>query len=458
MPGVSGPPAKPLDGITVVDMTIALAGPYATQLLAALGATVIKVENPDGGDPSRNNAPYVGASGLQLAREDAGDLSVSMLERGRNKLSVTLDLKRPEAREVFDDLTRAADVVVENFSAGTADRLGVGYARLSGLNHRLVYLSISGFGAGEPGKGMDSIFQALSGLMTTPGSRGDPPVRNAVPFGDLVGPLFGVIGTVSALFMRERTGRGQHVDVALLGALTSLVATEPWDTMERAGIETRTGNVVPRLAPFGIFATSDGHVALCAPTDAFARGVFEAIGEAALVDDDRFSTRDRRVANSAELHGLIAEWAASLPPRRRWPRSMPAASRPRSSETRRAPYGTPARFAAARPSSSSTRSSGRSRSSTGAASPSASPTPVRDTTRRRRGSASTTTSCSAGSSATRPTGSTRFVPPALSETPPRRLKARSQRDPGNGRSGFDSERNSEAGRVSGYLTNNPRLG
>jgi crotonobetainyl-CoA:carnitine CoA-transferase CaiB-like acyl-CoA transferase len=121
-----------------------------------------------------------------------------------------------------------------------------------------------------------------------------------------------VIGTLSALFMRERTGRGQHVDVGLLGALTSLVATEPWDTMERAGIEMRTGNVVPRLAPFGIFATRDGHVALCAPTDAFARGVFEAIGKPALVEDDRFSSRDRRVANSAELHGLIAAWAAPL--------------------------------------------------------------------------------------------------------------------------------------------------
>ena len=100
---------------------------------------------------------------------------------------------------------------------------------------------------------MDTIFQALSGLMTTPGNYGDPPVRNAVPFGDLIGPLFGVIGTLSALLMRERTGQGQHVDVALLGALTSLIATEPWDTMERAGIEMRTGNVVPRLAPFGIF-------------------------------------------------------------------------------------------------------------------------------------------------------------------------------------------------------------
>jgi crotonobetainyl-CoA:carnitine CoA-transferase CaiB-like acyl-CoA transferase len=305
-------PPKPLAGVTVIDMTIALAGPYATQLLAGLGATVIKVENPAAGDPARNNAPYVGETGLHLARADASDLSVSMLERGRNKLSVTLDLKRPEAREVFDDLARRADVVVENFSPGTADRLGVGYGRVAEVNPRLVYLSISGFGTGEPGKGMDTIFQALSGLMTTPGSDGDPPVRNAVPFGDLVGPLFGVIGTVSALFMRERTGSGQHVDVALLGALTSLVATEPWDTMQRAGIETRTGNVVPRLAPFGIFATRDGHVALCAPTDAFARGVFEAIGASALIEDERFRSRDRRVANSVELHDLIAGWAAAL--------------------------------------------------------------------------------------------------------------------------------------------------
>jgi CoA:oxalate CoA-transferase len=304
------PCRKPLDGVTVIDMTIALAGPYATQLLAALGATVIKVENPAGGDPSRNNAPYVGSAGLHLAREAADDMSVSMLERGRNKLSVTLDLKRAEAREVFDDLVRHADVVAENFSARTADRLGVGYAHVSELNPRIIYLSISGFGSDEPGKGMDTIFQALSGLMTTPGSYGDPPVRNGVPFGDLIGPLFGVIGTLSALFMRERTGRGQHVDVGLLGALTSLIATEPWDTMERAGIAMRTGNVVPRLAPFGIFETKDGHLALCAPTDAFARGVVEAIGQPALLEDDRFSSRDRRVAHAEELHDLIAVWAA----------------------------------------------------------------------------------------------------------------------------------------------------
>ncbi len=302
---------RPLDGITVVDLTNALAGPYATQLLAALGATVIKVENPARPDSARSNAPYVGKAGLRIVREDETDMSISMLERGRNKLGVTLNLKLPEAREVFDDLVRHADLVVENFSAGTSDRMGIGYEHCAAINARIIYVSISGFGAGEPGKGMDSIFQALSGLMFTPGSEGDPPVRNAVPFGDLTGPQFAVMGALAALYMRERTGRGQRVDVSLLGALTSLLATEPWDTMERAGIATRTGNVVPRLAPFGIFPTTDGFVAVCAPTEPFARGVFEALGRPELYEDERFANRDRRVANEAELHALIADWTAT---------------------------------------------------------------------------------------------------------------------------------------------------
>jgi crotonobetainyl-CoA:carnitine CoA-transferase CaiB-like acyl-CoA transferase len=303
---------RPLDGITIVDLTIALAGPYATQLLAALGATVIKVENPAGGDPSRSNAPYFGSTGLTLSRDADDAMSVSMLERGRNKLGVTLNLKHPEGRSVFADLVRRADVLVENFSSGTTDRLGIGYAWAAELNPQLVYTSISGFGAGEAGKGMDTIFQALSGLMRMSGSDGDPPVRSGVPFGDLTGPLFAVIGTLSALLQRERTGRGQHVDVSLLGSLTALAATEPWGTMERAGIEMRTGNTVPRLAPFGIFATRDGHVALCAPTDTFARGVFAALGRPELAEDERYATRDRRVGNARALHSEIEAWAAGL--------------------------------------------------------------------------------------------------------------------------------------------------
>ena len=299
----------------MLDLTVALAGPYATLLLGALGATVIKVENPQqGGDTSRNNAPYVGAGGLSLARTSDQDMSVAMLERGRNKLSMTLNLKRPRARELFGQLVRHADVVVENYPAGTADRLGVGYSFCSSENERIIYTAISGFGATgarRAQKGMDTIFQAMSGLMTVSGADGDPPVRSGIPVGDMTGPLFAVIGTLAALYQRERTGVGQFVDVSLLGALASVVATEPFDKLEELGIPTRTGNAVPRLAPFGIFETADGYFALCAPLDKMVHGVFSAIEQPELAEDERFSSRDRRVRNWIELHGLIEAWAGA---------------------------------------------------------------------------------------------------------------------------------------------------
>ncbi|HET7566915.1 MAG TPA: CoA transferase [Gaiellaceae bacterium] len=304
---------RPLEGVTVVDLTIALAGPYATLLLGGLGATVIKVENPHrGGDQSRGNAPYAGPGGLTLARTTPDDVSVAMLERGRNKLGVTLDLKAERGRELFGELVRRADVVVENYAAGTADRLGIGYAFCSGLNERIVYTAISGFGAARPGrKGMDTIFQALSGLMTVSGAEGDPPVRSGIPFGDMTGPLFAVIGTLAALLQRERTGRGQLVDVSLVGALTSLVATEPFDRLQALGVPTRTGNTVPRLAPFGIFPTADGSLAVCAPTDEMAHGVLRVVGLSP--GDERFATRDARVTNWVELHDRIARWTEARP-------------------------------------------------------------------------------------------------------------------------------------------------
>jgi crotonobetainyl-CoA:carnitine CoA-transferase CaiB-like acyl-CoA transferase len=301
-------PQRPLDGVVVLDLTVALAGPYATLLLAGLGATVIKIENPHrGGDQARGNAPFAGPNGLTLGRTTDEDVSVAMLERGRDKLGVTLDLKDPRGKELFGDLVRHADVVVENYSAGTADRLGVGYAFCSDLNERVVYTAISAFGAAQPGrKGMDTIFQALSGLMTVSGNDGDPPVRSGIPFGDMTGPLFAVIGTLAALHQRERTGRGQLVDVSLAGALTSIVATEPFDKLDALGVPVRTGNVVPRLAPFGIFPTTDGSVAVCAPIDAMAHAVLRVVGLAP--DDERFATRDARVANWVELHDAVARW------------------------------------------------------------------------------------------------------------------------------------------------------
>jgi crotonobetainyl-CoA:carnitine CoA-transferase CaiB-like acyl-CoA transferase len=307
---------RPLTGKTVLDLTTALSGPYATLLLAGLGARVIKIENPMlGGDSSRNNAPYYSDHGLEARRTSEQDMSVSMMLRGRNKESMTLNLKTPEGKKVLLELAKTADVVVENFSAGVTKRLGVDFETLHEVNPRLVYASISGFGAqGGPGSGkaMDTIIQALSGTMLTAGSPGEPPVRFGLPIADLVAPLFGVIGVLAAVLESERTGEGQHVDVSMLGALTSLVACEPFDAFETIGMPLRTGSYVPRLAPFGVFVTKDGWFALCGPTDAFSSGVMKALGVPEMAEDERFSRRDNRVHNADELHAMIASWAQHL--------------------------------------------------------------------------------------------------------------------------------------------------
>ena len=297
----------------MLDLTIALAGPYATLLLAGLGARVIKLENPLMGDPARSNAPYLGRNGATLVRQADDDISVSTLNRMRNKLGITLNLKHPEARAVYADLVKQSDVVCENFSRGTLDRLGVGYSFVHEMNPRAVYCALTGFGSdGEAspgtGKAMDTIIQALCGSMQTSGAPGDPPVRAGVPFADMITPLFAVIGVLAALRMAEATGTGQFVDVSMLGAMTSLVAGEPFDVLERLGVPTRTGQTVPRLAPFGIYPALDGFIAICAPTDIFANGLFEAMEQPELMNDARFATRDLRVKNVTEIDALVETW------------------------------------------------------------------------------------------------------------------------------------------------------
>lgn len=309
--------AGPLAGKTVLDLTTALSGPFATLLLASLGARVIKVENPSrGGDTARNNSPYVTPDGVSLQRTGPDDMSVSMLLRGRNKESITLNLKHEEGRRVFLDLAASADIIVENYSAGVTERLGIDYEAVRQVNPRIVYTSISGFGSqgvpGGDGKAMDTIIQALSGIMMTAGEPDDPPIRFGLPIADLTPPLFASIGTLAAILDAERTGQGQHVDVSMLGSLTALVACEPFDALESVGVHLRTGPVVPRLAPFGTFEAADGWFAICAPTDQFTAGLLTAMGRPDLVADERFATRDSRVTNADALHGLISEWAAAV--------------------------------------------------------------------------------------------------------------------------------------------------
>ncbi len=304
--------AKPLAGVRVVDLTRALAGPYATLLLAGLGAEVIKVEDPTSGDLARENSPYVGRDGIVQRKRHDDDVSISHLTRGRGKYGVSLNLKAPGAIDVFRDLVRVSDVVVENFASGTADRLGVGYATASAVNPRIVYCSLSGFGAGvsEGSKAMDVIIQALSGAMYASGDVGGAPVRFGVPIADMLAPVFAVIGILAALKQREHTNQGQHVDVSMLGALTSFVAIENWRAMELAGIPARTGLTVPRLSPFGVFRCADGYVAIVAVADAMF-GTLCAAMDMPLLEDPRFATRDARVANASELERRIGEWCGA---------------------------------------------------------------------------------------------------------------------------------------------------
>jgi len=306
---------RPLEGITILDLTTALAGPYATLILAGLGARVIKVENPRNPDSARTNSPYLGREGLKVTREHDDDLSLAMLERGRNKEAVTLNMKHPEGRALFLDLVKHADAVVENYSAGVADRLGIGYRACAEVNPRIVFTSISGFGANvqpRQNKAMDNIVQAMSGMMLASGNPGDPPVRTGIPFGDLSAPLFAAIGTLAALMQARATGRGQHVDVSLLGALSSLVAAEPFEIMAKLGHPTRAGNFMARLAPFGVFPTSDGYIAICAPKDDFVSGLFRAMDRPDLMQDARFATRDARVRNHVELHDMVSAFTRTM--------------------------------------------------------------------------------------------------------------------------------------------------
>jgi crotonobetainyl-CoA:carnitine CoA-transferase CaiB-like acyl-CoA transferase len=306
---------RPLEGLTVLDLTRALAGPYCTLLLAGLGAKVIKVEEPRGGDLARENSPYLGRDGIQVERRHEDDLSLSHLTRARGKYGVSLDLKKPEGREVFFDLVKQVDVVVENFTSGTADRLGVGYAACARVNPRVVFASLSGFGASDAGggKAMDVIIQALSGAMYTSGEPGHPPVRIGIPIADMLAPVFTVIGILAAIEQRHRTNLGQHVDVSMLGALTSFVAIENWSAMAAAGMEARTGLTVQRLSPFGVFECADGYVAIVAVHEPLARGLFKAMGQPELSQDPRFANRDTRVANAEELEARINAWSRTLP-------------------------------------------------------------------------------------------------------------------------------------------------
>jgi crotonobetainyl-CoA:carnitine CoA-transferase CaiB-like acyl-CoA transferase len=305
---------RPLEGVRVLDLTVALSGPYASLLLAGMGAEVIRVESPGGGDIARTNPPYVGADGFNFGVRRDGEQSLTTLNRARNKRSVTLDLKSPEGRALLLRLVRECDVLIENMSEGTTARLGVDYDQIRAANPRIVYASVKAFGEPSPSprlKGMDVIVQAMSGIMAITGDRDGPPTRWGLPIADLVAPLFAVNGILAALIHRGRSGEGQQVVVSMLDCMASLLAEEHFDVLARAGLPLRTGNFHDRLAPFGVYPTRDGHVAIVAFNPEWFGALLDAIGEPELASDPRFVDRGVRMAHADVLNARIAAWTAA---------------------------------------------------------------------------------------------------------------------------------------------------
>lgn len=302
---------RPLEGIRVLDLTVALSGPYGSLLLGGMGAEVIRIESPGGSDIARSNPPFVGGNGLNFGAPDHDEVSLSILNRARNKKSITLNLKSEAGKAMFRQLVEKSDVIIENFSEGVTSKLGIDYASIRAGNPNIIYASIKAMGepSAYPGlKGMDIIVQALSGIMEVTGFADGPPTRCGLPIADMVAPMYAVNGILAALIHRGRTGVGQHVQISMLDCLASWVAEEHFDVLGQAGLPTRSGNFHDRLAPFGVYKTLDGHVAVVAFQPEWMRGLVDALGQPELAVDPRFEHRGPRMRHASELDAIIEAW------------------------------------------------------------------------------------------------------------------------------------------------------
>jgi formyl-CoA transferase/CoA:oxalate CoA-transferase len=287
------PSAGPLAGLTVLDLTRVLSGPYCTMLLADMGARVIKIEQPGRGDETRAWGPPF------VAGESAYFLSIN-----RNKESVALDFKQPGGRRALDRLLDRADVLVENFRPGTLDRVGLGYAAVAAKYPRLIYGSISGFGQTGPRRnqaGYDAVMQAEGGLMSVTGAADGPAYRVGIAIADLVAGLLAAQGIVLALYSRDRTGRGQQVDVGMLDGVVSLLTYHASMYLTTATMSQRVGNRHATIAPYDTFSAADGELFLAVGNDDQFRRFCEACGQQALLGDERFATNPSRVVHHREL-------------------------------------------------------------------------------------------------------------------------------------------------------------
>jgi crotonobetainyl-CoA:carnitine CoA-transferase CaiB-like acyl-CoA transferase len=294
-----------LDDLLVIDLTRALAGPHAAMMLADLGARVIKVESPAGGDESRSwGPPFVGPQGEQE--------STYFMSCNRNKESVTADLKSADGKELLTRLVARADVLMENFRTGVMDRLGFSVERLHEINPRLVILSITGFGHDGPegGRaGYDQIAQGEAGLMSLTGPSAEEPTRVGVPIGDLLAGMYGAYGVLAALHERETTGRGRVVRTSLLASIVGVHAFQGTRWTVAKEVPHGIGNHHPAIAPYGLFRTADVPVQIACGNDQQWAALSGLLG----IDDDRFATNRERVGHRDDLVAAMERALASGP-------------------------------------------------------------------------------------------------------------------------------------------------
>ena len=290
----------PLSGVTVIDMTRVLAGPYCTMVLADLGARVVKVETPGGGDDSRAFGPFVGGK------------SAYFMSINRGKESISLDLKDEAGRAAFEDLLAGAGVLVENFRAGTMERLGYGWEALHERFPRLIYAACSGFGHTGPYAGRpayDVVVQAMGGIMSLTGHPGGPPARVGSSIGDIVAGLFTAIGVNGALYRRTITGEGMKLDVSMLDCQVAILENALARYFASGEVPGPLGTRHPSITPFQSYASADGHVVISAGNDALFGKLCAALGRPALAEDPRFADNAARIAN---IDALEAEFEAVL--------------------------------------------------------------------------------------------------------------------------------------------------
>ena len=301
----------PLDGLRVLDLTRVLAGPYATQSFADLGAEVIKVEPPNG-DETRGFPPFVGKE------------SHYFLALNRAKKSVVIDLKQEDGKDLARQLAGACDILVENYRPGVMDKLELGYDVLSALNPGLIYCSISGFGQTGPLRdkpSFDIVTQAMSGALSVNGERGRAPVKLGLPIGDMVGGVYGPIAVLAALHERHQTGRGRAIDISLHDGLIGMLGYLAQLTFITGQDPAPVGSMHPTIVPYGSFPAADGQIIIAVLSEAFWPKLCRALGRADMADDKRFATLAQRRDHRDEIESLIgtitrtktvAEWEALL--------------------------------------------------------------------------------------------------------------------------------------------------